>query len=111
MAVLCCEPAMHRGRAVAEVVGIAGSAGERQDVAFAEGVRTHFGRNEQIPAPTRAFEPALVAQRADPMVRGPGADAEHVEDLLTIHLLAALMPDVTIRDFNPSDAVRPERGC
>ena len=91
VAVLGREPVVRRGRAVAEVVGLGDPAGERQDVAFPEGVRSHFGRNEQVPAPTRAFQPALAAQGADHMVRSLGTDAEHVDDLPAIDLLVALL--------------------
>ena len=94
VAVLGREPVVRCGRAVAEVAGLGDPAGERQDVAFPEGVRSHFGRNEQVPAPTRALQPALAAQGADHMVRSLGTDAEHVDDLPAIDLFVALLDQI-----------------
>ena len=93
VAVLGRKPVVRRGRAVAKVVGLGDPAGERQDIAFPEGVRSHFWRNEQVPTPTRAFQPALAAQGADHMVRSLGTDAEHVDDLPAIDLLVALLDE------------------
>ena len=91
LAALRCEAVMHRGRPVAEVVGFGDPAGERQDVAFSESVGAHFGRNEQVSAPTGAFQPSLPAQRADHMVGGLRADAEHVDDFPALYFLAAVL--------------------
>ena len=75
LTVLRREAVMHRGGPVAEVVGLGDPAGERQDVAFPESVGAHFGRNEQVTAPTGTLQPSLPAQRADHMVGGLRADA------------------------------------
>ena len=91
LAVLRCEAVVHRGRPVAEVVGFGDLAGECQDVAFSESVRAHFGRNEQIAAPTRPLQPSLPAQRADHVIGGLRADAEHIYDLLALHDLGATL--------------------
>jgi len=91
LAVLRCEAVVHRGCPVAEVVGFGDPAGERQDVAFSESVRAHLGRNEQVLAPAGALKPSLPAQRADDMVGGLRADAEHVDDLSTLYFSAAML--------------------
>ena len=91
LAVLGCDAVVHRGRGIAEVVGIGDPAGECQDVALSERVRAHFGRYEQVAAPTCAREPSLPAQRADDVVGGLRADAEHVDDFLAFYFVAAVL--------------------
>ena len=92
LAMLGRKPVVLRGRAVSEVAGVGDPACERQDIAFTEGFRTHFGRNEQVAAPTGALQPTLPAQPTDHMVGGLGADTEHVDDLLALHF-----PDAVFR--------------
>ena len=91
LAMLRCEAVMYRGRPVTEVVGFGDAAGERQDVAFSQSVGAHFGGNEQVAAPTGALQPSFATQRANHMVGGLRADAEHVDDFPTLYFLAAVL--------------------
>ena len=106
MAVLCGESVVRRGRDVAEIVGVGDPAGEGQHIAFPEGIRPHFGRDEQIPAPARAFQPALAEKRADHVIGRLRADAQHVDDFLALHFLAAVFrPESGRRGFLGATAI------
>lgn len=91
LAVLRCEAVMHRSSPITEVIGFGDPAGECQGVAFSQSVGAHFGGDEQVTAPTGAFQPPLSAQRADHMVGSLRADTEHVDDFSTIHFPGAML--------------------
>ena len=69
---------MGGGGAEADVIRIGDAAGQRQEIAIAQGIRPLLRRYKKIFAPRRPLEPAFAAQGFDHMVGGLGASAEQI---------------------------------